>query len=177
MIELFSLARPYAQAAFENAVAQQRLAQWSTLLEKLSKRVEQPVVQQLLHDPRYTAQQLAEIVIALAETKLNQEEENFIHLLAEKRRLTLLPHIASLFAKHVAAHEKNITVNVSSAIPLSEQEREHLQQSLTRQLGVVTLNYEVDPQLLGGLCLRIGDKTIDNSIRGQFAQLQSTLLG
>ncbi|MGB6975975.1 MAG: F0F1 ATP synthase subunit delta [Gammaproteobacteria bacterium] len=178
MTELLPLARPYAQAVFEYAVAQQHVAEWSTLLETLAKRVEQPIVQQMLHDPRYTVQQLAEIVVALTETKLGQAEENFIALLAENHRLALLPQIATLFAEYVAAHEKNITVDVSSAIPLGDQERKNLQQTLTEQLGLaVNLNCKIEPDLLGGLRLRMGDKVIDNSIRGQFAQLKTMLLG
>lgn len=178
MTELFPLARPYAQAAFEYAAAQQHIAEWSTLLETLAKRVAQPTVQQLLHDPRYTIQQLAEIVLALTETKLDQAQENFIHLLAENHRLALLPQIATLFAEYVAVHAKRIAVDVSSAIELSNQERKNLQQALTKRLGLeVTLNCEVEPDLLGGLRLRMGDKVIDNSIRGQFAQLKTLLLG
>jgi F-type H+-transporting ATPase subunit delta len=177
-MEATHLARPYAQAAFEYATAQQQITAWSVLLEALSQIASQAKVQELLKDPRYTVQQLAEIVIALAEIEPTKEEQNFIYLLAEKRRLTLLPQIAALFVEYRAAHEKQITVEVSSALPLSEQQQQALSQVLSKRLKLdVTLNCKVEPDLLGGLRLRMGDKVIDSSIRGQLSRLKTTLLG
>jgi F-type H+-transporting ATPase subunit delta len=178
MTELIPLARPYAQAAFEYAIAQQEIAGWTTLLTALAQRMAYPLVQQLLKDPRYTTHELAEIVIALAETVVDKAGENFIALLAEKQRLILLPQIAQLFAEYVATYEQRITVDVTSAIPLSETQQKTLQQVLAKRLGLdVTLNCAVQPDLLGGLRLRIKDQVIDHSIRGQFARLKTQLLG
>lgn len=178
MTDLTSLARPYAQAAFEYAAAQQQLEAWSSLLTTLAQWVNQPTVQNILNDPRYSTRQLIQICLAPAGDKLDEPVKNLLQLLAERRRLILLPLIAQLFTQYRAVSEQRVTVTVYSAMPLVEREQHALQQTLAKQLqATVELDCRLDPQLLSGLRLQIGDKVIDNSLGERFARLKTTLLG
>src|SRR4030066_2472443 len=105
MAEALTIARPYAKAAFATAQATQQLAAWSRMLASAAAGVGEPAVQTLLGSPKLPKQQIAQIFIELVGRELGDSGANFIRLLAENRRLGLLPVIAQLFAQLRAAAE------------------------------------------------------------------------
>ncbi len=174
--ELTTIARPYAQAAFECAVEKNDLASWEAMLRSAAEMVQQKTVASLLNSPEMTSKQLADLFCDVLDKVLDKEKGNFIRILAENKRLPVLPDIAVLFASYRAEKEKTIQVEVLSAFPLDELYKDKFISSLTRRLQrKVSLQCDVDATLIGGAIVRAGDLVIDGSVRGKLNRLLETL--
>ena len=172
MAEALTIARPYAKAAFETAQAKQQLAAWSRMLAAAAAGVGEPAVQTLLGSPKLPKQQIAQIFIELVGQELGDSGANFIKLLAENRRLGLLPVIAQVFTQLRADAERTIEATVVSASPLGDEERTALARALKKRLNrEVTLQCETDSRLIGGAVIRAGDLVIDGSVRSKLERL------
>jgi F-type H+-transporting ATPase subunit delta len=172
MAERLTIARPYAKAAFETAQAKQQLAAWSRMLAAAAAGVSDPPVETLLGSPKLPKQQIAQIFIELVGQELGDSGANFIRLLAENRRLGLLPVIAQVFEQLRADAERTIEATVISASPLGEVERAALARALKKRLNrEVTLQCETDSRLIGGAVIRAGDLVIDGSVRSKLERL------
>lgn len=174
---MLALARPYARAAFEYAQQQQAIAIWSEQLKKLAQLSQNTTVSKLLQNPNYSGHQQVEILLALLENKnLNANLENFIKVLAENDRLNLLPDIATLFDQLVAEHQKVLHGQVMAAIKLDEPFLQQLNLALNKKLGkTVQLETHIDPSLIGGVVVRVGDLVLDGSVRGELQRLRQTV--
>lgn len=167
-----TIARPYALAAFEFAVDKNALSAWETMLDAASLLTQDASVQQLLTSPKVTSQQLANLYSDVLAKRLNIEMTNFIQLLAEYDRLSVLPDIAELFKSYRAEQEKKLNVQVTSAVPLNDSYQQKLIDTLTKRLRrQVTLQCEIDPNLLGGAIITAGDTVIDGSVRGKLDRM------
>lgn len=101
---------------------------------------------------------------------------NFITQLSEHDRLALLPEIYSYYSKLKSKELKQIDAYVTSAYPLTDDQRKTLQERLAISTGsIVILHEEVDPSLLGGATIKVGDKFTDGSVRGKLKQLKTQL--
>lgn len=171
------LAQPYAKAAFEYALEHKELDKWAKILQTLTHLVEQPEVEAVLNSPLYSADIKTEILFALVEDQLDQHSRNFIRLLTSNRRLSLLPAIAAQYEDLKASIEQMVTAVVKSAIVLSEDYKKQLTTELGSKLGRrVILNCQVEPDLLGGLLVIIGDRVMDGTIKGQLQRLRETVV-
>ncbi len=176
MAELSTLARPYAKAAFEFAVAADALPQWSTMLNLLTALTQNATVAGLLASPGLTPAAKAEKIVATAGDALDAKGINFVHTLADNRRLPLLPHIAEQFEALKADLEKTLEVEVIATGELDAGQQEKLVAALTKRLQrKVAITVSVDPALRGGAIIRAGDTTIDGSVRGRIARLAEAL--
>lgn len=174
--ELTTIARPYAKAAFETALANNALSEWEGMLRSAATLAEQRQVHLLLSNPEMSSHRLTELFVDILEKVLDSERKNLIRLLAENKRLPVLPAIAALFAIYRAEYEKTMDVEVVSAIELSAIYQEKLIQKLTQRLKRrVSLQCKVDPLLLGGAIIRAGDMVIDGSVRGKLNRLLESL--
>ena len=169
-----TLARPYARAAFSIAQEQARLPAWSQLLEFSAMAVADAAMQPVLGNPRVTADQLVELVLPLGE--VDPVYRQFLAVLADNRRMALLPEIAALYAQLRADAERMVKATVTSAQPLDAIEVEALRISLRKRLGRdVELATAVNPDLIGGAVIDAGDIVIDGSIRTKLARLGAAL--
>ena len=135
-----------------------------------------PSLAVILESPKVTTKQRSDLFCEILDSMLDADKKNFISLLAENKRLPVLPDIADLFSQYRAAHEKNISVQITSAVPLDEQYQQKLSAALAERLQKqVTLQCEVDPTILGGAIIRAGDNVIDGSIRGKLNRLVESL--
>lgn len=176
MAELSTLARPYAKAAFEYAADAGDLQGWSTSLAVAAAVAQQETVVKLLGSPSYTAAQQAEKVTRICGDALTPKPLSFVRVLAENRRLTLLPQIYQQFEVLKANREKTIEVSVTAAQPISSEQQEKLASALSAKLErTVTMQVAVDSSLIGGAVVRAGDTVIDGSIRGRLAKLAEAL--
>jgi F-type H+-transporting ATPase subunit delta len=174
--ELTTIARPYAQAAFEYALEKNELASWEGMLRSAAEMVQQKNIANMLNSPQLTTKQLADLFCDVLEKLLNKEKRNFIHTLAEYKRLPVLPDIVELFASYRADREKTIEVEIRSAFPLEEFYKDKFINSLTKRLQrKVSLQCDVDPTLIGGAIVRAGDMVIDGSVRGKLNRLLESL--
>lgn len=175
MAESLTIARPYAEAAFKTALEQNALPAWSDALARLSAVVASPEAAALIGNPGIAATQVAAVVADVA-GQVSPEQRNFVGLLADNERLTVLPEIATLFARLRNQHEHVLAAHVTSAYPLSEQQVGDIQATLEAKHGCkVQVSVSVDPALIGGVSISIGDEVMDASVRGKLAQLAAAL--
>ena len=166
MADKTTVARPYAKAAFEEAEATRHLGPWSDSLRTAALVVQDPRVGDLLGNPSVSPAQLAQLVIDLAGSQLDELGRNFVQTLAENRRLAYLPEISSLFEELKDEAQGVIDVTVTSASSLDDSQRKALEDALHRRLQrQVRLTCELDPSLIGGAVLRAGDLVIDGSLK------------
>ncbi|WP_341706764.1 F0F1 ATP synthase subunit delta [Halopseudomonas sp.] len=176
MAELITLARPYAKAAFERAKAQQALAEWAEVLNAAGQVAADEATRQLLTDPGLAEQKKADVILDCTGKSVSEEQRNFLTILADNRRLALLPEIATLFNSFRADLERTIDINVSSAFELSAEQQQKLAEALSRKLDRnVQIDAAVDKSLIGGLVVRTGDLVIDASVRGKLTKLAESL--
>ena len=176
MAESITLARPYANAAFEVAAVDNALAQWSLMLNTLAAVTSQAKISELLKSPALTAEKLSEALLLICGDSVSSKGSNLVRLLAENRRLVLLPQISELFDALKDAREKSIDVEISSAYALSDAVVASLTAALEKRLDrTVKLHRTVNKQLIGGVVIRAGDTVIDSSVRGKLNKLAESL--
>ena len=176
MAESITLARPYANAAFEVAVADKALAEWSEMLKTLAAVAADDKVSSLLKNPALTAEKQSDALLAICGEEVTAKGKNMVRLLAENRRLPLLPEIAEIFDVLKAAKEKSVDVDLATAYALSDALVEQLTQALQKRLDrQVKLHTSVDQSLIGGAVIRAGDTVIDSSVRGKLNKLAESL--
>ncbi len=176
MSEAITTARPYAQAAFDEAQKQNDLKGWSGMILAGAEAVSNPEVAMLISSPRATAKQVEEVIRALCGTKAGSTQDNFIRLLAENRRLVILPEIAAIYEVLRAEAEKSLEVTVSSAFELNDAQKQKITAALTKRMNrKITLNCQTDKQLLGGIVIRAGDKVTDGSVRARLGEMANAL--
>jgi F-type H+-transporting ATPase subunit delta len=176
MAELSTLARPYAKAVFEVALADKKLPFWLNALELSAAVAEQDRVKKALNSSGVSATEKATVFIQVCGEQMDEKIKNFIHTLASNKRLALLPYIKEQFATMKAEQEKSIEVEVTAAYELSVDLINKLAQALSAKLNRnVTVLSSVDQSLLGGAVIHTGDIVIDGSIRGRLAKLAEAM--
>lgn len=167
-----SIARPYALAAFEYALAQNSLPAWEEFLQTAAVVAQDPLIVRFMASPEVNKAQLAELLCDVLKSEMDTQKSNFISLLAEHKRFAVIPEIAEQFKQHREEHEKKMTVEVVSAVALDAEQKAKLAQALTKRLKLqVALQCSVDSSLLGGAIIRAGDHVIDGSVRGKLNRL------
>ena len=176
MAELTTLARPYAKAVFELAREQSQLGNWSEILSLLAVVAQDERVQALLSHPSITADAKAQAIIEVSGEKLGEAGKNFVRLLAENKRLSLLPEISELYENLKAQQEATVDVVVETAFELSAEQTDRLIKSLQAKLQrSVNLETVTNKALLGGVVIRAEDLVIDASVRGRLAKLAEAI--
>ena len=175
MAELSTLARPYAKAAFEYAVTDD-LTTWSTQLALAAAVAQADNMVKVLSSPSLTSTQQAQHFIDVCGEALSAKAQNFIKVLADNKRLALLPEIAALYEQFKANREKSVDVEVATAFELDADIQEKLATALSGKLERdVNVQTSIDKSLLGGVVVRAADVVIDGSIRGRLNKLAETM--
>jgi len=175
MAESLTIARPYAEAAFKIASELGALPQWTDALARLAAVVDTQVARELIADPKVAVAKVAAL-IADSAGELSAEQRNFVAVLAGNERLAVLPEIAEQYEALRNAHEGVIDARIASAFPLSDAQLEDIVSTLRAKYGrEVKASVNVDPELLGGVAIRVGDEVMDASVRGKLAQLAGVL--
>ncbi|MEE4244061.1 MAG: F0F1 ATP synthase subunit delta [Kangiellaceae bacterium] len=176
MAEFTTVARPYAKAAFEHAMAEKALQNWSDMINFSAAVVADQQMQGLLSSPHLTRDQQQDAMLKVCEGKLDAQGQNFIKLLSSNHRLLALPEIAEIFDYLKAEFEKTVDAKVTAATELSAEQQDKLKNKLATKLGrEVNIDVSVDAALIGGLIIEAEDMVIDGSVRGKLAKLSETL--
>lgn len=176
MAERSTIARPYAQAIFQLAQKDGGFARWTETLELLAMVTRDSNLAPLLGSPRVSRDELAGLLIEIGGTRLDQAGQNLVRLLAEQRRLELLPEIKAQFAKLRAEAEGTLAARLITAQPVDAAACDRIAAALSKRLNrKVTLTTETDPSLLGGAVVRAGDMVIDGSVRGRLERMAADL--
>lgn len=172
MANLSSIARPYAFAAFEVARQAKEISQWQIFLETAAQIAKDPSLARLLNNPEISTKELYDLFANIMPDMLDDERRNFLLLIAQNRRFQALPEIVLFYQAYVAELDKISNVRVVTAVPVSDTYKEQLAQALRKRIQRdVTLHCEIDPLIIGGAIIHIGDSVIDGSIRGKLTRL------
>ena len=176
MAEKSTIARPYAQAVFEQAAATKQFAQWSESLALASAVVQDSGMQSVVGNPRVSKAQLVDLFLGVGGDHFDGAAQNLIKLLIENGRVTVLPEIAALYEEHRAEAEKTVQAEVISAFPVTSEQQASIKKALKKRLGrEVELVCTTDNSLVGGAIIRAGDMVIDGSVVGQLEKLTHAL--
>ena len=206
MADLSTLARPYAKAAFDYANENGVVNEWEDFLFIASTIVNDKSFHTLLDNPAVSAEHKSAALTDLYDTQVAGSEasafkqllgetkgsrygnsfsypkasaalSNFVNQLAEQERLALLPEVYEHYRRHKAMDLKQLDAYVTTAYPLTSAEREMLQTRLAASLNAsIVIHETVDASLLAGATIKVGDKIIDDSMRGKLQQLKTQLM-
>ena len=177
MAELATLARPYANALFELAKAENSLEQWSRMLGVVHTTSQHETVGLLLNSPDLPANAKAFRVAEVCGDELDDRGKKFLQALAEHDRLSIVGEVRDQFELLRAEELQSLDVEVISAYPMSEAQSEALKVALNRRFEKeISIESRVDESLIGGAIIRAGDMVIDGSVRGKLIKLADTLV-
>lgn len=176
MAEIATVARPYAEAAFKTALEQNRLGAWGEALDFVAAAARDEQMHSVLSNPKVSAQQKKDLFSAIAGDRLDGPLKNFVALLVDNHREVLIGSIAEQFDELKRDHEKVLRARITSAQALSEEQRAQIVEALERRYGKkIEAELDVDPELLGGARVQIGDQVIHASMRDALAQMAAAL--
>jgi F-type H+-transporting ATPase subunit delta len=177
MSQALTLARPYARAAFGIARDEAALAPWSQALGFAAQVAVDPRVAHLLGDPKLGNADAAALLSPADGRDAGASFARFLALLADNRRLALLPEIAGLYEQLRNEAERVVKATVTSATALPASELDGIKAALKRRFGrEVEVETAIDPALIGGAVIDAGDVVIDGSLKGKLERLQSALV-
>ena len=163
------VSKVYGDALFEEAMEKNVLSQWYEEIGALRTIfLENPDLAQFLNHPQ----------IIKEEKKLSDGLLGFLVTVIEKGRQNDMIPICDYFTDRVKAYKKIGVVKVTSALPLSEDQKKRVEERLLETTGFVSLEteYAVDESLLGGLVIRIGDRVVDSSIKTRLEEIRRDLM-
>ena len=176
MIELSPLARPYAKAIFSAALdagTHETVAQDLALLSAVSQTQE---VSRLIEDPELSKEKIAQIIIGLADGEVGNLANKMLELLADNKRLNLIEAINTSYQELLEQHNKTSSIVVNVANQPSEDNKNIIIEKLLAEHGEGSkIEFSEDPSIMGGLSIKIGDETLDLSIRGKVEKLVNQL--
>jgi F-type H+-transporting ATPase subunit delta len=176
MTDLATLARPYAEAVFKIAKQSNAAEQWSDMLTFLSAVASDADIVATTNNPKVSKVTLQQLLLDISQDQLNQEGINFLKLLVENGRVTLLPEIAGLYEQSRAEDESYVDVDVKTAYAFTQAEEKKLVTTLEKKLNKsVHMSVQTDQSLIAGFWAKAGDTVIDGSLKGQIQQLAKIL--
>jgi F-type H+-transporting ATPase subunit delta len=176
MAEISTIARPYAVAAFKLAKEQKALAKWSDMLSLASAISVDEKLSTVIQDPKVDSNVLQDVFLKICGRKLNVHGQNLIKTLVEYGRLSILPAISSAFEELKAEDEGSIDAQIVAAAKPTVAVTKDLVKKLEAKFGKkVTATVTVDPEIIGGMKIIVGDTVIDASVKGQLQNLAYSL--
>ena len=176
MAESVTIARPYAQAVFRLAKEGRSLAAWSDRLSRLAVIAADPEMGNVIGNPKFSARQIADLFMALSGEPGNHELASFIALLAENGRFDVLAEISAIFESLKSEDEGVREALITSAFPIDEGQLAALLRQLEAHFGGrLQGRVEVDPALIGGVRVAVGDRIFDASVRGKLDAMAAVL--
>ena len=177
MAENSTIARPYAQAAFDIAQAKNEFAFWSDMLELAATVSSDNNMAEAIASPHIKDEDLVGLFLDVCGVKLNEDGKNFIRVLAENKRLNILSDIANVYEQYRADAEGTVDAEIVSAFELSDAQQQNLVASLKKRLGrEISLTTRVDDSLIGGAIIRAGDMVIDGTVTRHLDDLTHSLM-
>ena len=165
-MSLSTTARPYAQALFDHSDG------WSEDLDQIVSAMSEDVVGLLISSPEKAYKEKTEIFVDLFDGQVQQKTINFLKVLGEAKRLSLLPTISSEYKKLLAEKDSSSDLTITSAYELSAEQIDSITKGLEKRYGKnVTVKSQVDSTLIGGFSVKCGDEVLDHSIKGRLDKL------
>ncbi len=176
MAEPTTVARPYAEAAFALARDRDALPVWSEMLRFAETVVADPRVGAALENPRLSSEEKESLLLSIAGDKVNADGRSFLRVLIEADRIELLPHIRELFDALKDEAENVAHAKIESAFPLSSEQTAEITSALEKRFGKrIEASVSVNPALIGGVRIAVGDAVIDGSVQAKLDAMRAQL--
>lgn len=175
MAELATIARPYAEALFRVAKSG-NLSAWSDLVSEMAQVASHRDVQEFAHNPKVSDQQVIDTFLSLLKSSVSAEAKNFVGMLVQNGRLSLLPEIAKQFHELKNAEEGAADAKITSAFEMTDAQVKDLLATLEKKFGrKLNPSVTVDPSLIGGVRVAVGDEVLDTSVRAKLQKMHTVL--
>ena len=175
MAEFATIARPYAKALFNLAQEKNQIESWLDGLEELAAVVQNQKVISFLEQPEINTSEKVNVLAELVELK-SDELKNFITVLAEQKRLPVLPEVYAQYQALTLSFNHTKSAVIYSAYPLTENQLAELAEILKKRFdSKLQITTEVAPELIGGVKVEVGDQVLDLSVRGKLNALYATM--
>jgi len=169
-------ARRYAEAAFQIADSDGTLDAWLKDLELAATLLGPPDVQHLLANPAVPIPVRADAVAQVLDARVSDKARNLVLLLMRRGRVDLVSGVAAAYRALYEQRKGIVRATVISAAPLDAAEQSAIRERLGQMAGgTLEIEQQVDPSILGGVIVRLGDRMIDGSVRGRLERLRSRL--
>ena len=176
MAELTTIARPYAEAAFRLARDANALPAWSEMLRLARTVVVDPRVAGALDNPQLTSADKEALILSVCGDGLDPLGSQFVRVLVEAGRVALMPQIEALFEALKDDADGVAKARIDSAFPLEDAQVGELKTALERHFGKkIEATVNVDPALIGGARITVGDTVIDASVEAQLHAMATQL--
>tara|TARA_X000001036_G_C20581218_1_gene766838 strand:+ start:718 stop:1254 length:537 start_codon:yes stop_codon:yes gene_type:complete len=176
VIELTPLARPYAKALFASAVESNNLDEMADELRTMATASQTDGVKNTIENPALSRKEVVDILTNLFEESSSDTSKKLIEILAENKRLNLLEPIYSIYQNLLEKHKEQNSIQVFVAVEPGDEAKDSIEKKLRSTYGKdANIYFSKDPKMMGGLSIKIGDETLDLSIRGKVNKLVNQL--
>jgi F-type H+-transporting ATPase subunit delta len=175
MAELATLARPYAEALFQVA-SRGDLQQARAELDALAGVAADPQLRVFADSPTARAEQVVDVITSVVKVPLSDASKNLLRTVIDNGRLTVLPEIAAQFHVLVNSRAGVADATVYSAFDIDAGALADLVTTLEKRFGrKLNAHVQLDPELIGGVRVVVGDEVLDTSVRARLAQMRAAL--
>ena len=176
MIELTPLARPYAKAVFASALDTESIDEIKEELKTMALVSSTTEVKSLIEDPTLSNNEILNSLKTLLDGSISKTSQSLLNVLAENNRFNLLEAIFEIYKEIVAKHKEQKSVEVFVATEPSNDTEETIKTRLVSTYGEGTnVEFKIDPNIMGGLSIKVGDETLDLSVKGKVKKLINQL--
>ena len=175
MAELATIARPYAEALFKASVADlSAAAVWVGALQDIAANSQ---LQKFAADPNVTNTQVFDVITSVAKVDLPEMAKNFLRTVIDNRRLSALPEIAAQFHALKNARSGSSDAVVYSAFAIDAVVLAELAGTLEKRFSrKLNVTVELQPELIGGIRVVVGDEVLDTSVKTRLEQMKVALM-
>lgn len=175
MAELATIARPYAEALFQATKNDlQATAAW---LDELAVIASNTQLLQFASNPKATSEQVMGVVKGVAKSQLTAAADNFLRTVIDNARLSALPEMATQYRAHVNAQSGSSDAVVYSAFEIAPAALADVTALLQKRFGrTLHVKVEIEPELIGGIRVVVGDEVLDTSVKARLDQMKVALI-
>lgn len=174
MAELATIARPYAEALFKSCIKD--LSAASHWVDELGAIAGNEALQQFADSPKTTSGQVFDLIVSVAKTALPEQAKNFLRTVIENKRLGVLPEITAQFRALKNAQSGSSDALIYSAFPIDGDVLVNVAAMLEKRFGrKLNASVVVQPELIGGIRVVVGDEVLDTSVKARLEQMKVVL--
>ncbi|MDA8982000.1 F0F1 ATP synthase subunit delta [Gammaproteobacteria bacterium] len=176
MIELTPLARPYAKAVFDTAIDLGKSDQVLNELKIMAQASKEKGLIKTIENPALSKEEVEKILISIFEESISETLKKLLSILNENNRLNLINPIYIMYKGLLENHKNQKSVQVTVAVDPSLDTEEMIKSKIQTTYGKdAIITFSKDPEIMGGLSIKIGDETLDLSIKGKISKLINQL--
>jgi F-type H+-transporting ATPase subunit delta len=175
MAEIATIARPYAEALFK-AVPPGDASAIAAQVAELAGIAADPQLRGFADNPKSSDEQVFELITSIAKTPLSDASKNLLRTVISNGRLAAMPEVAAQFHTLVGARSGVADATVYSAFPIDDAQLADVMQALERRFKRrLSASVQVDPELIGGIRVVVGDEVLDTSVKARLEQMRAAL--